>query len=511
MNRLIRLIRNNWLILTVLLIAAFLRLYRISEYMEFLGDQGRDVVIIRDFLKNGNLFFIGPQTSIGNMYLGPWFYYLIAPSLLIANFSPVGPAVFIALLSVATVFLIYKFTLILFRNRLAAYLASFFYAISPVVIKYSNFIWNPNIMPFFALLMVYSLYLSFAKNRPNFLILASISFVMALNSHYLAFALIPLIALFCLVFIIVNRNDKDTLKKYIKPTVIAIIIFILSLTPQILFDLKHQGQNINALKTFFTQRETTVSIKPYKAIPLAFPLFDQINTRLIFGKNIQISPYASIAFALILLFTFFRLLAPSLNQKRTIKITPAFISFLILISWYGIAIISLGLYKQHVYDHYFAFVFPAIFILLGVSLSTLFQYQLIGKITSVFIIICLVLLSISQNPFRFSPPRQLQTTRQITQSILNSSGGQDFNFALIAKQNYDPGYKYFFYNNDSPIFEIREKLTDQLFVVCEPHPDINCEPINHPEWAIAAFGWAKIDSEWEINGQKIYKLIHTQD
>jgi 4-amino-4-deoxy-L-arabinose transferase-like glycosyltransferase len=336
--------------------------------MEFLGDQGRDVVIIRDFLKNGNLFFIGPQTSIGNMYLGPWFYYFIAPSLLFANFSPVGPAVFIALLSVATVYLIYRFALTLFKNPFSAYLAAFFYAISPVVIKYSNFIWNPNVMPFFSLLLVYSLYHAFFNKRFNYLILASASFIMTLNSHYLAFALIPIIALCYFIFIVNNRNNKKTLKKLVKPTIIAIIIFILSLTPQVLFDIKHNGQNVNALVTFFTQRETTVSIKPYKALPLAFPLFDQINTRLIFGKNTQVAPYASIAFALLLLFTFFRLLAPTINQKRTIKITRSFIGYLLLLSWYAIAIIGLGLYKQHVYDHYFAFVFPAVFILLSLTI-----------------------------------------------------------------------------------------------------------------------------------------------
>jgi len=511
MQKTISFLRQNWLIITILLLATFLRLFRISEYMEFLGDQGRDVVIIRDFLKNGNLFFIGPQTSIGNMYLGPWFYYLIAPSLLVANFSPVGPAVFIALLSVATVYLIHRFSLALFKDKFSAYLAAFFYAISPVVIKYSNFIWNPNVMPFFSLLLVLSLYHAFFNKRFNYLILASICFTMALNSHYLAFALIPIIALCYFVFIFINRTDKSTLKKLVKPSIIAIIIFILSLVPQILFDVKHNGQNINALITFFTQRETTVSIKPYKALPLAFPLFDQINTRLIFGKNTQIAPYASIAFALLLLFTFFRLLAPYINHKRKIKLTPKFTGYLLLLSWYAIAIIGLGLYKQHVYDHYFAFVFPAIFILLGVTISTIYKYGLLGKIIAFFMIVTLTWLSALQNPFRYPPIRQLQTTQQITQSIIDSSNNQEFNFALLAKQNYDPGYKYFFYENNSPLYEIREKLTDQLYVVCEPHPDIECNPINHPEWAIAAFGWAKIDSEWEINGLKIYKLVHTQD
>ena len=50
--------QKNWLIIIILVIASFLRLYKIADYMEFLGDQGRDVVIIKDFWKSFNLFFI---------------------------------------------------------------------------------------------------------------------------------------------------------------------------------------------------------------------------------------------------------------------------------------------------------------------------------------------------------------------------------------------------------------------------------------------------------------------
>jgi len=477
--------------------------------MEFLGDQGRDVVIIRDFLKNGNLFFIGPQTSIGNMYLGPWFYYLIAPSLLLANFSPLGPAIFISLLSVATVFLIYLLTKLFFKDQKAAYLAAFFYSISPVVIKYSNFIWNPNVMPFFSLLLVYSLYLVFYQRKYNYLLLTSFSFIMALNSHYLALALLPLVGLTYLVYIYLNRQDKKTLQSLIKPSLLALALFLLSLTPQVLFDIKHQGQNINALKTFFTQRETTLSIKPYKAIPQAFPLFDQINTRLLFGKDTNLSPWGSLSFLLLLFLLFFKLFTSS--SKTTQKINQKTLSLLLLIiAWFGFGIIGLGLYKQHIYDHYFAFIFPAPFILIGLSLSQFSKINLLTEIISLFIFLSLTLLSLLQNPLRFDPPRQMATTNQITDSILAHSQGQDFNFALLAKQNYDPGYLYFFYTDKAPVYQIKDKLTEQLFVVCEPHPDIDCQPINHPEWAIAAFGWAQIDTQWEINGIQIYQLSHTK-
>ena len=77
----------------ILFIAAFSRLYRISEYMTFLGDEGRDVIIVRRLLVNADPILIGPGTSIGDMYLGPLYYYMMAPALLMARFSPVGPAV----------------------------------------------------------------------------------------------------------------------------------------------------------------------------------------------------------------------------------------------------------------------------------------------------------------------------------------------------------------------------------------------------------------------------------
>ena len=101
----------------------------------------------------------------------------------------------------------------------------------------------------------------------------------------------------------------------------------------------------------------------------------------------------------------------------------------------------------------------------------------------------------------------MATTYSIDQSIIKSAHGQPFNFALLAKMNYDPGYRYFLSELNAPVQLLQNEITDQLFVVCEPF-QIDCNPINNPEWSVAAFGWAKIDSQWEINGIKIFRLIH---
>jgi len=458
---------KNWLIILILLIASFCRLYRISGYMEFLGDQGRDVVIVRDFLKNGNLFFIGPQTSIGNMYLGPFYYYLIAPALLVANFNPVGPAIFVALLGVATAYLIFFITKKWFNPK-AAYIAAFLYAISPTAIKYSNFSWNPNIMPFFALLFIYLM----TEKR---YLWACLAFAMCLNSHYLALLLLPT------AFIIWLKNSP---RKYVKETLLAILIFMLSLIPQLLFDLKHQGQNIKALAVFFTQRETTVNLKAYKSLPVIPSLFNQINTDLLAGKNSTHGLIISIILFLGLIY----LLIKHRNQN-----------LLYCVLWYLIGLIGLGLYKQHIYSHYFGFLFPVVFMLMAYFLSKL------PKLLTTILLIYLSIVLISANPFRWPPNNQLKTTIEIVDHIVAKSGNQDFNYALLSKMGY--AFPYYLVENKH-YFEIKDRLTEQLFVVCVPHPDVNCNPINNPEWSIAAFGWAKIDQQWEINGIKIFKLIH---
>ena len=479
--------KRNWLIIVILLIASFLRLYRIYDYAEFLGDQGRDIIIVRDLLKNGNFFFIGPGTSIGNMYLGPFYYYLIAPALFFSGFNPIGPPIFIALLGVVTVYCLYAITRKWFGQNVAL-IASFLYAISPIVIKYSNFSWNPNIMPLCALLFIY--FVSESK-----WLLASLAFIMALNSHYLALVLLPIGGIFWLIEFIKHKQNKQKTALLIKSTLLALIVFVISLIPQILFDIKHEGQNAQAMTEFFTKRETTVNIKFYKSFSKFPILFNQINTDLLFGKNQQISPYFSALFALLIIYLFYFYLKHK-NDKSSKY-------FYLILAWYGLGILGLGLYKQHIYSHYFGYIFPVVFILAALCIQK-------TKIIGFAFMLALIVLSILGNDFWHSPPSQIRRTEKIVDQIINKANNDDFNLALIAKQNYDTPYRYFMLEKEAKIVDTNQKIASQLFVICEPHPDIDCNPINHPEWGIASFGWAKIDQQWEIEGVKLFKLVHRQ-
>src|SRR4030042_1512722 len=314
-----------WLAL-ILLIAAYFRIYKIDQYLTFLGDEGRDVIVVRRLLVNFDPILVGPGTSIGNMYLGPLYYYLIAPFLLLSNFSPVGPAVMVALLGVATVFLVWFIT----RNWFGKYagsISSLLDSISPVVITYSKSSWNPNIMPFFSLLIIWSLWKFWYEKKYGWFIVTMISFAFTLQSHYLGLLLAPVIGLFWIITflkiiklkLIVNR--KSEIKNFRKSTAIGLIIF------------------------FFLKRK--------------------------------------------------------LESKQKC-------AFLLLFTWIFFALVGLGLYKQHIYDHYYGFFFTAPFILFGGISKNLMNKTNIF-IRSLWFIgfglagLILVISNLRENPTKYPP------------------------------------------------------------------------------------------------------------
>ena len=101
----------------------------------------------------------------------------------------------------------------------------------------------------------------------------------------------------------------------------------------------------------------------------------------------------------------------------------------------------------------------------------------------------------------------------MSQKIVEEAKGERFNFAVIAEKNYEGAYEYFFESWGAPLSKIdpqryQETLAEQLFVVCEYEDREKCQPTSNPKAEVANFGWSKVDSEWEVWGLKVYKLVH---
>src|SRR3990167_8224922 len=115
------------ILIGILITASFLRLYRIRDYIVFLGDEGRDALVWLHMVKQGEFTFLGPTASVGGFYLGPVYYYMALPFYFLWN-DPVGPAIFVALVGIATVWFVYHVGKLWF-GEIAGLTASFIYAI----------------------------------------------------------------------------------------------------------------------------------------------------------------------------------------------------------------------------------------------------------------------------------------------------------------------------------------------------------------------------------------------
>jgi 4-amino-4-deoxy-L-arabinose transferase-like glycosyltransferase len=474
----------------ILLLALALRLYKIGGYMTFLGDEGRDVRVVRNILK-GDLAFIGPQTSIGNMYLGPLYYYIMAPALLLSNFNPVGPAILVAILGSISVGLVWWIARDWF-NSLAGVIAALLMALSPVAIIYSRSSWNPNPMPLFALLSVYGLYKLWQKKDHRWLIVASISLAFAFQMHYLGLLLVPTLATFWLLsFKRVFKNTKEK-RQFLITTLKSFLVFCLLMSPLLLFDLKHQGMNFNAFKAFFTTRQTTINLNPGNSNRFLL-VWNKIISDLLLGQKEANLALISLSVLLLSFWTF-------IKEKRK---APGILLFV----WLGFAILGLSMYKQHVYAHYFGFFWPAIYILLGWIISQLASDTYFHKLLGVVLVSWLLVVNLKASPLKQGPNNQLQRTEEIVDLIIKESKEEPFNFGLMAKRNYDESYRYFLENKESQMIRGEDGISDQLFVVCE---NADCQPEGDSGWQIAIFGPSTVTEEWHVDHIKVFKLVHQE-
>jgi len=221
------------ILLSIILFAAYLRLYKIDQYMTFLGDEGRDVLVVKRMIVDHKFTLLGPTASVGGFFLGPIYYYFMLPFLWIWRLDPAGPAVMVGLFGTATVYLVYLTGKRMFGS-IAGLVAASLYAVSPLVIAYSRSSWNPNVVPFFSTLLIYLL----SDTKKKFLTPLYIGIVLGIG--------IQLHYLFLFLFVV------TAIWYWFERRAIGLTIlgFLLGASPFIAFELRHQFTNTRTILQF---------------------------------------------------------------------------------------------------------------------------------------------------------------------------------------------------------------------------------------------------------------------
>lgn len=229
---------KHFIALALVLLTLYLRLGNLPGHMTYEWDQERDMTAVTTMLNTGQPALLGPvvRGESGGFYLGPWYYYLLAPLVALHGESPLTLSIVPLLADSLLVLLL--FYLLYFRTSLApATVVSLLYACSPLVIKNAYTPWNVSLIPLWTLGFVYS----WARSPVLLVLLASLS--TSIHVSLWPISAVGLIA-----------NWRQYLNLSTRQYFLMFLAGLLPLTPLILHDATHQLDNLHRVKFFLTHQ-----------------------------------------------------------------------------------------------------------------------------------------------------------------------------------------------------------------------------------------------------------------
>lgn len=240
---------NYFLLLIILIGALFVRVYRANDLLGFYFDQGRDALVIWRLWHDGKFFLIGPVTGLAGIFLGPLYYYIIAPIYLLSGGSPILPAVFLGFSAALANFFLYYLGW-KFHSRPAGIIAATIGAFSYFIVLSGRWLSNPTLILLTSVLLLLSMWKVInTKNQKwwigiAILVGASLQFESASAVFY-----IPMVVVFAgwlgLRRIFLKESGLLPSKKIF---LVSLAVFLVTLLPQILFNFRHDNLLIDNFK-----------------------------------------------------------------------------------------------------------------------------------------------------------------------------------------------------------------------------------------------------------------------
>jgi len=254
----------------------FFRLYDLEKHLNFASDQGFQFLEIYNLYQSKQISLIGPSSSFAqggkSFFFGPAPYYVTMLPLVLTSWNPVSVSFFLIFLNLTSFIVLFYIILKRLKMPLFAYISALLFIMSPVMIRYSQFYWNPNYhLPISTLIVALIIYMQ--KNKSPFLFFA-VGFLLGfgMQFHYAYFLAI------CASFIALIILKNLSIKKF----VIISAGFLFGFAPIIIFELRHNFYNLQTFLAFITspvhqtpsfQFYYLLSVWPFILIAVSYILF----------------------------------------------------------------------------------------------------------------------------------------------------------------------------------------------------------------------------------------------
>lgn len=441
----------------LLLLSLFLRLYKLHELLGFWYDQGRDALVVWRLFNEGKFFLIGPVTGIEGIFLGPFYYYLLAPFYWLGQGSPVFVIAVLNWMAVGSLLLLYWLGKEFF-NRQTGLLAISLYGLSFSVVTFSRWLANPQPLPFFSLLTVFCL-LKIYRGWEKYWPLVGLLVGLALQLEA-AGAIFFLPAIFG--FILWRRK---ALKSW-RLILFGLLTFLLTLLPQVIFNFRHQDILLTAFKKFLvSERAFRLSLwEVFQKRVLIY--YDVFFGKLFPGWGRGVFFSATLFGGLLFVFRK-RVFAGEKNILWLWLLMPL-AGFLFYQGNFG-----------YVWDYYFAGVTPVFILLFASLLGFLGKEGKLGKMIVLIFLICFLWINGQKIAVYYKTGIGVTLRSQLwaIDWIYKDARSQDFNFDVYVPPVIPYAYDYLFkwYGKSKHDRKPLEKQVGLLYTLYEQdsqHPNL---------------------------------------
>jgi len=431
--------------LFILVCGFILRIIHPLYYFQYQHDQDLIGWVIRDVLFNKHVRLIGQETSSQGVFIGPLFYYLLIPFYLLTSMNPGGGLILVTLLGLFSIFSFY-FVLSKVFNRKVGIVASLIYAFSYAIIFADREVVPTMPVMLWSVWYFYGLWLiSKGKGKAYLLLGFLLGLVWNLN---LALALLtPLIPLAQIL------SKKKFNLKYI---LLGTVIFVVTFSPFIVFEFRHNFQQTKAIVSSLTTTKDYAggSAPGLAKLDRVMQLVHVNTTRIFWGAHYY--PFlAKLTFYLLVGLLVFLVYKKVLSKELS----------MIMLLWLVLYIAFFALNSLNVSEYYLNGMNVIWITIMSLSLVYLIEHKKLFKY-GVFVI----LLFLTANLYSFishRTPRNGYVERKALVAFVKedakSHGYPCVSISYITPFGYQFGYRYLFWIADlevnrpisgSPVYSI---------------------------------------------------------
>lgn len=320
------------------------------------------------------------------------------------------------------------------------------------------------------------------KKSPRYWILVSLCFSIIIQLHYLTLLSAGGAGLIWLWQLFTLRKKPKKLLELGVVTLVSALIFFASLTPQILFDSKHNNLNAKAFASMITGEENFAQNSELPLIQKAQKVIKETHGRgmhilfeISLGKNRNLNTWLLAIFAI-------TVIALIINHEKFKLRGDNFDGEMVILTYLLVGIIGTAFYGHTIFDHYIAYLFPISFLTFGIVITALTNRYFMSKVVAMVFLFGFLAWNIPRYHLK-TQGWSIDDVKRTSQAILNKvEPGEKYNIVLLSESRDIDGqsYRYYLEVSDKPPLPIeRRGETETLFIINEEKksPKVTDEPI----------------------------------